>query len=503
MSFSNENLTRWDDVRAKASRNLYFFATALCSQAWPDKYHDFGHIQKLMCDFLQDNKYRRKFLSAFRLSFKTTVLVAFVCWLFCLYLSRGKPTSIIYNTYTKDNAYNFSSDVKQTLLENDYLQWVYPELPRSEKAYKKMTQSRIQHGHVRIDFASVEQSLVTRHYPIFLNDDLENNKNIEFETGRNSLLRDWRYQKAILTKISKKKLGLEVDVGTPYHHEGLIWMIRNHPGYKKLLIPYRRTNGKLSFPELYTEEDFIEKKEDMGSYLFACQFELSPIAESDAMVPERWLRYWKEGDLTDYRWRSMVIDPGGADPKTHDATGITIVDTRVEGYMDVVYAQEHWLTPMGLMDLIAQLKKDYDPDDMRIEKEKYAVTIADVFQHRFPLMNISFVLHKNRPKPERIWRLRQWFENKKFRVHKSQEKLIEQLLRYQGEGSIAHDDLVDSLSYHLDIRRVPVVHKARVLPSGKIFEPAIEETFREELDNHLTSMRQGSLEDRRYNDAIY
>ena len=275
-----------------------------------------------------NNVYRRKFLSAFRLSFKTTVLAAFVCWLFCLYLSRNKPTSIIYNTYTKDNAYNFSSDVKQTLLENDYLQWVYPELPRSEKAYKSMTQKRIQHGHVRLDFASVEQSLVTRHYPIFLNDDLENNKNIEFQTGRNSLLRDWKYQKAILTKIRKKKLGLEVDVGTPYHHEGLIWMIRNHKGYKKLLIPYKRGNGELSFPELYTQEDFDEKKEDMGTYLFSCTPADTPILMAN----------WKTKRISDVKPGEMVIgfERGNREKKVRSRLKVTQV-TGVQERDDYVY----------------------------------------------------------------------------------------------------------------------------------------------------------------------
>ena len=503
MSFSNNTLTEWGQVRAKASRNLFFFETALCSEAWPDRYHDFGHIQKLMCDFLQDNAYRRKFLSAFRLSFKTTVLAGFICWLFCLYLSRDKPTAIIYNTATKDNAYNFASDVKQTLLENDYLKWVYPELPKTEGGYKKMTQQRIQHGHVRIDFASSEQSLVTRHYPIWLNDDLENDKNTEFQTGRDGLIRNWRYQKAILTKISKKKLGLEVDVGTPYHHEGLIWMIRNNPKYKRLIIPYRGKDGNLTFPELYTEEDFAEKLEDMGTYLFSCQFDLSPIAEDDAMVKEKWIRYWKDGDLLDYKWRSMVIDPGGAEAKVNDPTGITIVDTGLDGNMDVVLAEEYWLTPTGLMEMIVKLKKDYNPDDIRIEKEKYAVTVADIFQHKYPLMNISFVLHGNRPKPERIWRLRSWFEKGRIRLHKNQKKLIEQLLRYQGEGSIKHDDLIDSLSYHIDIRRLPSAPKPHFLPSGRKFEPEVELSFEKEFDQYMTSEKEyDGREGRRY-DAIY
>ncbi len=478
----------WGAARSAAFRNLYFFETAVCSEAWMDKFHDFGRINKLMCDFLQDRKYRRKFLSAFRLSFKTTVLVGFFAWLFCLYLVRNKPMSMIYNTYTKDNAHNFSADVRHTLLENDYLHWLVPELPKLEKNYDVMTKNRIQHKHVRLDFASLEQTMVSRHYPIFVNDDLENDKNIETKAGRESLKRSWKYQKAILTKIRKKGLGLEVDVGTPFHYEGLIWMLRNNVSYKKLIIPYKNKNGKLSFPELYTQEDFDEKFEDMGSYISSCQFLLKPISEKDAMVRPGWIEHYDV--LPRYRWRTMVIDAGGAEPGEHDATGITIVDTDEKGNLYVVLAQEYWLTPNELMDKIAELRKIYDPDDTRIEKEQYTTTIADIFQHRYPLENISFVRHKRRDKPGRIWKLRQWYENGRvFHPRTGVTKLEEQLLRYQGEGSIELDDLIDSLAYHLDLPRHPYIPATPRSPHGAKLH--IDETFDKEMDKYIMEKELG------------
>ena len=483
-------------------RDLFFFAVVLCADAWSDKYHDFGEIQQSMCAFLQDRAYRRKFLSAFRLSFKTTVLVAFFCWLFCWYLATKKPISIIYNTLTKENAWNFSAEVKHTLLESPYMQWVFPELPRLERQYDVMTKNRIQHKHVRLDFASLDTTLVSRHFPIWVNDDIETDTNIQTKTGREELIRRWRYQKAILTKISKLNLGLEIDVGTPYHFDGLIWHIRNLESYKKLIIPYRDKNGKLTFPELYTEEDFKQKKEDMGAYIFAAQYQLTPISEEDAMVKESWIKYWEKGKLPKNVFRSMVIDPGGADPKVHDATGITICDTDEFGNLYVIYAEESWTTPNGLMEDIIGLRERYKPDDVRIEKDKYGVTIADIYEHRYPLMNISFVQHKGRKKPVRIWRLRGWFEKSRVFIGRDQKALKNQLLQYQGEDSIRYDDLLDSLSYQLDIRRVPDAITARRLPlSGREFEPAVPKSFREEFREFMD--KQELNEESRYYDKAY
>ena len=472
-----------DWVRQKSFSNLHFFETAVCSEAWADKYHDFGHIQKLMCDFLQDSSYTKKFISAFRLSFKTTVLAGYVSWLFCLYLARKRPMSIVYNTYTKENSWNFQADVRQTLMENDFLRWVMPELPRSEKDYDVVSMRRIQYKHVRIDFASTDSTLVSRHYPIWINDDLENDRNIRTQYLRDELKTQWRYQKAVLTKIRKKGLGIEVDVGTPYNFDGLIWMIRNLPSYKRLVIPYRGKDGLLTMPELYCEEDFAEKREDVGPYIFSCQYELRPLAEEDALCREKWVKYWSK--LPIRRWRSMVIDPGGTDVRKHDATGITIVDTDVNGDWYVVYAEEMFLTPNELIEKIESLRKIYIPDDTRIEKEKFGTTIADIYRHRFPLMHISFVEHHGARKEDRIWRLRQWFEAGRIYFGRMQRKLVEEATTYTGTDSIPSENVLDSLAYHVDIRRIPGELDVHRLPSGKIFEPNVEEKFSEELDNYM------------------
>ena len=500
VNLSNDRYKDWEWARQKALTNLFWFETVVCAQAWSDKFHDFGYIQKLMCAFLQDDRYRRKFLSAFRLSLKTTVLMGFCVWLFCLHLVRKQAVGTIYNTFTKDNAYNFSSEFKQTILENDYLHWLVPELPSTEGKFDQMTKGRVRHKNVIMDFASVETSLVSRHYPNWINDDLENDKNVLTEGGRASLHRDWKYQKAILTKLKKKGLGLEVDVGTPYHFDGLIWSIRNNPTYKKLIIPYKNPDGTLTFPELYTEADFEEKRQDMGASIFSAQFELKPISEEGALCREGWVKYWRE--LPEFRWRSMVCDPGGAEPGDNDPTGITIVDTDVNGDMYVVYAEQMWLTPMNLMDTIVKLRIDYEVDDVRIEKEKYSTTIADMYKHRFPLMNISFVEHKGRAKagPLRIWRLKQWFESKRIYIGSNQKTFEEQLLQYPHSK---YDDILDSLSYHLDIRRTPVAPKPHRLPSGKIFDPNVESTFDREFDEMMMNMKERDTGEARHNDKYF
>lgn len=488
------------EVIRKGSNDLFYFCTVVLADAFPDKFHDWGRIQKRMCDFLTSEESSQKYLSAFRLSFKTTALLGFCVWNFCWSYAQGKADSLIYNTATKDNAYNFSGDFRHIIENCDLLHEVFPNIPKEASKYKSFTKNRVQLGHVKIDFASFETTLVSRHYPKWINDDLENDTNSESETERKKVIRKWRYQKAVLMKLRKKNMGLEIETGTPYHHQGLNWLIRQMPHFSKLIIPALDKDHNPTFPELYTKEDLDDKKREMGNTLFSSQFMLRPLAAEDALCREEWLQYWEE--LPDLVWRSIVIDPGGSDPKINDPTAVTVVDTDEKGDMYVVHAGEYWMTSMEMAKFIVQLKDDYHPDDLRIEKDKASTVVTDTLRHLFPLLNISYVEHKHRAKGDakrrsgtRIWRLRQYYEGKRIFYHRSQKPLIDQTLEFPASE---RDDLLDSLAYHVDIRRVPSRDQPNRLPSGAIFRPNIPKDFEEELDKlvaYANSNNEGIIND--------
>ena len=464
-----------------ACQDLFFFESQVCKKAFDDKFHDMGVIHMQMCDFLDPrrNSAKSKYLSAFRGSFKTTVLLGYFAWFMCMNLARRKSNSITYNTAIKENTWNFQADLKILLLENEFMQWVFPELPKLEKDYSTFTKNRIDSKRVRSDFTSTDSTQASKHTREMVNDDLENEKNYQTEGQREDLKNAFMYQQSVLTKVHSRGIGSDIFVGTPYHYQGLCWKVRNDKSYAKLEFPCYIDRDKakgVTFPERYTVEDFEIIRSRQSSNIFSSQYLLKPLSEADALCPESWIQRWNR--LPDPSWRTMVVDPGGADGEK-DPTGISIVDTDTAGNMYVVMADEFYLTPIGLMDKINELKKSYQPDDIRIEKEKYSTTIADIMQHRFPLMNVSFVEHKGRNKEQRIWRLRQWFEGKRIFIGHNQKTFETQLTEYP---SVNHDDILDSLAYHIDIRRVPDPYVVRRLPSGKPFEPNISQDFSDEID---------------------
>lgn len=482
------------------SRRLWYFATVVLADAYPDKFHDWGKIQFEMCDFLQDPSSSQKFMSAFRLSFKTTVLLAYMVHDFCWSIENQTPSSLIYVTATQANTHLISDEFRHILLNCQMLHDIFPWLPREKGGYRKWTKEGTELWHVKTHFSSYETTLVSRHYPKWINDDLENDDNSMNDTSRAAIINKWRLQKAVLFRVKRKRLGLEIESGTPYHVQGLNWKIRNMKSYSKLIIPSEDRFGNPTFPELYSVEDLQQKREEMGTTLYSAQFLLQPLAEEDALCREEQLTTWKK--LPETRWRAMIIDPGGAEPKANDPTGFSICDHGDDTKIYSVYAEELWLDAVKLLEKINELRERYQPDEVRIEKEKYGITIADLKQHLFPKLRISFVEHKKRKKEHRIWRLRQWFQDRSILIGEDQQALRDQILSYP-TTTTGRDDLLDALAYQLDIHRVPKTPQPNRLPSGTIFEPNVPKDFEEELDNYMKRRYYLNQEKVRSNDSRF
>jgi hypothetical protein len=108
-------------------------------------------------------------------------------------------------------------------------------------------------------------------------------------------------------------------------------------------------------------------------------------------------------------------------------------------------------------------------------------------------MKISFVEHKHRRKRHRIWRLRQWLQGGRIFIPADNKELETDLIQYP---HLDYDDGLDSLAYHLDIRRVPPK------TTQPRFSPQIEPTFDVEFDKYM-GRHQDKNARRTESDSIY
>lgn len=435
---------------------LWFF-THLLKSAWEEKFHDLGRLHYHLCRYLDPtvNPSQRKFISIFRGSYKTTILLAYCLYLFCWALVKGESISIVYNTATRENAEGFMDDFRQTLLRCHVLQWIF-RLPQTPQGYDKWTKWKVHYKGARFQVSSLETRQVSRHFKVYINDDLVNDDNAFSDIERENVLRKWRLQKSILTKYKKRKIGMEIDVGTPFHHSDLIaHIIKNVKNYDKFIMPYklRLDDGSeiLTFPEMFTWEDFEEIRSDQGESLFATQYELRVLDDADRIATEKWIRKWVY--LPEYYYRILIIDPAGTDNKKNDPTGFLVVDIDHLGYIYIIYSEHLWLAPYRMLKHAEALQQAFQPDETYVEKEKYSITIADTVEHLAPQFNFTFVEHRNQDPKERVHRLKQFFETGRILFGPGQEDLISEVLNYP---ACAHDDLIICLSY---VPRVMIIPK--------------------------------------------
>ena len=454
---------KWDWWREK-SHGLFFLCTAVLSSAWDDKFKNFGILHKHVCRFMdpESNPAQRKLLSIFRGSYKTTVLLGLVVKEFCWAIASGKTTSIVYNTATKENAEAFMDDFRQTMRFCSLLHWIFPEIPKTPKGYRKWTKTRVEFAGVKFHVASLDTKQVSRHYLQIINDDLVNDDNAFSEVERTNVLRKWRMQKSILTRYSKLNVGREYDVGTPYHKLDLMaHLVKKVPSYEKFIVGYRmfREDGTeyLTFPEMYTWKDFELIREDQGEEIFSTQYKLEIPDDASQLATESDILEWKF--LPDYFYRGIIMDPAGTEnKKKNDPSAFLVFDVDERGNLYVVHTEEVWVDPYKAMKIAEKLQEVYDPDDFWVEKEKYSIFMEAIVDRMAPNLTFGFVSHDNEPPEKRVHRLKQYFATHRILFGPNQKTLIRQVLNW-GDGG--HDDLLMCLAYAVKKMVIPTKRERR------------------------------------------
>lgn len=344
---------------------------------------------------------------------------------------------------------------RQQLSENSALRRIFPWLPKDATGYRRNTQWKVELFNAKFHVTSLDTKLASRHYTVFINDDLVNEDNAFSEKERASVLRKWRLQKSVLTRYAKRKIGTEIDVGTPYHpHDLISTIIKKSKTYDKFIVPYRIKNSTgewmLSFPEMYTWEDFEAIREDQGATIFSTQYELKVVEDSDRLAEEGWLKYWRY--LPEIRNRYFIVDPAGTENKDNDPVGYLICDVDVLGNLYVVYSGQFWHTPWKMLRFTKELKDQFHPDDTFMEREKYSIYAADTVDKLLPGLVFSLIPHENTPPDKRIHPLKQYFETGRVFLGEGMKDLEDQITGYP---DIRHNHILMCLAYVLKVMDIP------------------------------------------------
>ncbi len=301
--------------------------------------------------------------------------------------------------------------------------------------------------------------IVGRRADLIIVDDPLNDENTENERQRAKTLRWFR---KTLTPIVNPETGRIIVIGTRKHPEDLHAELGRNCRWRQFV--FRAVEGSTPlWPERWPLARLMREKEEIGSVIFAQEYQNEPVSEETAFFRREWIER-----CFDYRavfmdrapadmpvftgWDlAVVADRERAEERDSDYTvGITIAlaDDGTRHVIDIF--RERGLTPSQVIDAIKGRAKRFDPRLVTVENNLFQCLYE---QELIGTTDIPVAGHTTGREKMDIYRgvpsLSVLFENGKYRLPRGDERcasltdvLADELV---GLGVEAHDDTVMAL----------------------------------------------------------
>ncbi len=399
-------------LRRKAQSNLWFFCYHVCG--WPDIANEL-HVE--MC-----NRYQQRIGKRFRLylvprsHLKTTLwTVGATLWelvqdwvtLPSGKKMRGQDLRFLIVNAKLENAIDILRDIKSILIGNDMFKWLFPEYVPDEawqrgRGKGKWTDDRIdlpcsvQAGRKEgnIEVMSVGASLVSKHYDVMKFDDPVNEDNTTTKQYRDRIHRWYRNSLQLRNDPISSRVEL---VGTRWHYDDLYGRIitqelkrrENQKETGEKVTPvyyiYRRKaieNGVPIWKERFTkaELDWL-KHEELGSYIYSCQYDNDPVPEEDAHFKRSDINFVDELDVPINVLNFAAVDLADEETTRGDFTVITIASFDDRGKMYVREIMRGKYSNHEILQLVYRATKRWNLQRVGVEITGFQKGIVRGYKH--------------------------------------------------------------------------------------------------------------------------
>jgi predicted phage terminase large subunit-like protein len=434
--------------RRKAKSDLFFLTKEILG------YKDLTNsFHKELCTRInsQDNLKRLWLLP--RGFFKSTIItVAHTIQL----ILNNPDIRILITSSTLENAKKFLVEIKNHFMLNPYLRGLFPEfcpnVPEwgTQIAVTVPNRKNFRLKEETIEVMGAEAKVVGRHYDYIKKDDLVTPETVTTQEQIDKTI-DWdRYS---ISLFDMPQTGREDYIGTRYHDRDLYGhILDNRPDVK----PYIRKaieKGKPTFPERYGKKELDLIRIRQGSYVYSTQYQNEAISQEDATFRKDWIGYYDA--LPDNLRYVMAVDPAISDKPGADFSAIVVVGTDCARppKMYVAHYIRAKLLPYRLIDKIFEMYGIYHPIETGIETVSFQKMLKFAMQDEMKHRNKYIVIKELKPtratsKEMRIMALQPRFELGTIFIKKNHIELEDELLRFP-RGR--HDDLIDALSYCLEM----------------------------------------------------
>jgi predicted phage terminase large subunit-like protein len=382
-------------------------------------------------------------------------------------------------SYTKDLAEAFLQSVKTTLETNIELKYLFPDILWSNPVGQAPMWSVgdgiiVKRQSVRKEPTLSAWGLVNgmptgMHFDVRDYDDVVTERSVT----KPAMIKKTTDQWALSTSLGTEG-GVARYKGTYYHLHDTYHEIQNR-GVKTRIYPCTSDGSDDVTKAVFrTPEFLLKKKQEQGSYIFACQQLLNPLADNVQGFHDEWLRFWEANTDVNLN-KALIVDPssgkrgkqGNAD---NDYTSMWVIGRGGDGNWYVLDMIRDRLGLTKRAAAVMALHRRWKPTIVGYEDYGMQADIEHILDlqarenYRFDITPLGGGLSKN----DRIKRLVPLFEYGRIYLPTS-------LIRTDWEGKatdlvrvfkeeeyskfpvLIHDDMLDALSRICDeeISRLP------------------------------------------------
>lgn len=478
-----ETITNIALTRPILENNLYKFNKfILKAEEGKDKV-PLAPFHKEMCDFVMRRRKQKKKLILVPRGHLKSSLITIGRSLQAIVTDPSVRILIANATYNL--ACSFLTEIKRHLRFNKTLQMFWGDLTQNAETWSwndiTLAAAKGMRGKKEptVTAMGIESNMTSQHYDIIILDDLVNK---DYVNTREQIEKSIDFYKECLNLLEPN--GELIIPGTRWNDADLYGWIMDTDNniISDFDVFIRRAfegdlddkeNFQALFPGKFTRKHLKKLYEQQGPYFFSSQYLNDCIPEKDAVFKRDWFSYYEPLDL-----RGMVlnhftlVDPAISLEKDADYTAIVTI--AVDQFRNI-YIREiirERLLPSEIISHLFRIWEQYKPLEFGLEDVAYQkalqYSLSEEMHKRQIYLPVKQVKPANRSKDQRIKGLQPLYFNRKVLHAKITAKikhLEDELLRFP-RGK--HDDIIDALSYLLDIaypprRKVSHPHRQRWL----------------------------------------
>ena len=451
---------------------------ALQAEKGSDSFAPLGEFHKELCKFVQSNPKKKKLILVPRSHLKTKLVTVGYS---CFKIAKNPKIRILIYSATWQVAVDIVQTIERNLSdENGRFVEVFGNFREGAPQWQN-DRFRLKENDKKeptVTASGIDNNLVGGHYDLIIFDDVVSADNITTSDQIQKVIKTYNQALDLLEPD-----GEVIVVGTRWHDADLYGWIMD-PGNNVLpqfeIFKKEAFQGsietddgfELLWPGKFTRHNLWERLQSEGWSQFSAQYLNEPVPEETAIFKRQWFMHYDEADLRGkLLTKFMAVDPALSEATTADYTAMMVVGMDQWNCMWILDIVRERLNPNEVINTIFQMKEKWNLTNVAIESVAYQKALAyflrQEMSRRGKYFHVEEVKPQNRSKEERVKGLQPLYENRKIfhnPLLKNNYFLEDELLRFP---NAKHDDLVDALSYTLDIIYPAKQKKSAWSGSGK------------------------------------